>query len=1399
MSKVTNPKTNRPIKVGAQTFKDLLNAGYVYNEANNTLSLPDSQPTNHAPILNITTPYIPTIVQTQTTKPQFSPLDPLDTQTKVLLSDFTVKHIIHISDIHIPLNLHDKRLSEYQTVFNNLYSYIKSNIDLTTTIIIVTGDLIHVKIKLEAETIKLARDFLYNLSQLTQTIVIIGNHDFTENNKERTDTLSAIADRLPVHVLKYTGVYQFGNILFAFNSLFDNKFIRYHDIPSCNLPVYALFHGTLVGAESETGRIMNESITKPYPNINDFNGYDAVLLGHIHKQQFIRKNIAYAGSLIQQNFGEQINGHGLLLWDTQTHTAISTDILNPYKHLNIRIASGNIEEDSLKLLNTYSHSKLHIKCHCINTTREQANDVHTLLTKNYNVESFTLSRPPSNTISINQSADNNSYLTLDKEIELITNHITKPELCNHVVELHKKYYTDHVHNSGSWYPTMLTWKNIGIYGNDHANHINFQTGISNICSQNMTGKSTIVNIILFALYHKTANGQKSATDILNKYASKGYIELDFIHNGNHYKIQKHIDRMRRSARDTVGETFKTNFFIIESHGVMKNLNGSTQTHTLTIIKEYVGSLEQFIGGNLISTRSDVASILTKTPTDLIKYFHKICNTEHYDDYIKSCTVDAKDIGKQITKLKSNIEYIKHKLQQTSPELIGINTVDIKAHIDNLQVQYNQLYNDRDSITAAIAIINNPKKLSNLSIDQIESEINKLTQIQFSDSVVDDAANYPNENAVDNNINELYTDIITDLPSINQIEEDLIAIDLELQDMLLNKPENDIDTLNINKGKLEAEMTTIKNNIKKIQEKINELSANSVKNHQLHIPPTFNIINTRQRIDEIKLELRDVTKNLQLTNQNITICEAELQLKQLSDCKSDDDISKLQFTLEQKETELLQFNHECLETTLSEQKLNSQFKEPLIVLQKLDQPHDINEQIANLEEKQTKLLKDDIVAHRDTWYRVYINGNEIHRMPKNLFEKYYNDTNRMEFNIINTRLHHLTNVKNHNQSVDSAYNQNIQIQQHNDNIQKQLNWLKKQHMKQHIVTLSNRIKYLQLNNYICYYKQQQDLNHELNQLNNFVILYYQKQYDKDLESLTNTLHEKEHQFNLISTNINWWTHYRSLIEDKETLINNKKNIDSNAHKLRDIDHLKTVKKYITIGDKIAKLTKDKKSLLESNELVKQKHYLESVNNNLEIIKKQIKDLEQKLTDKTHSEQANSDLENYNHQLLELEQKYAVYDEYKKLFDRKAIPAVILKSKLQLFVDQTNQIFSDCTKYMLKHKITDKDKLEFYIIDNNTNACLEPHRLSGYETLALQIALNKATIDISSANKTSLFIIDESLDCVDQQRFNDVVTKICNIIKQHFTVTLIISHRDIPSDTIDQNINITHANNCSYIQN
>src|SRR5262249_779280 len=113
----------------------------------------------------------------------------------------------------------------------------------------------------------------------------------------------------------------------------------------------ALFHGTMI-----TSTMQNyHASTQGYP-IDWFNGYDLVMLGDVHLQQIHNAETknrehfhwitnkqpwGYAGSLIQQNFGEPIFNHGFLLWDIRNKLTIAYHVKNPYGFIYIKYFRDN--------------------------------------------------------------------------------------------------------------------------------------------------------------------------------------------------------------------------------------------------------------------------------------------------------------------------------------------------------------------------------------------------------------------------------------------------------------------------------------------------------------------------------------------------------------------------------------------------------------------------------------------------------------------------------------------------------------------------------------------------------------------------------------------------------------------------------------------------------------------------------------------------------------------------------------------------------------------------------------------------------------------------------------------------------------------------------------------------
>jgi DNA repair exonuclease SbcCD nuclease subunit len=81
-----------------------------------------------------------------------------------------------------------------------------------------------------------------------------------------------------------------------------------------------------MGATTDMDHVIeNDAVT-----VKNFKGFDYGLLGDIHKQQYLNdaKTIAYSSSLIQQNYGESIDRHGLIVWDIAKKTHEFVEIEN---------------------------------------------------------------------------------------------------------------------------------------------------------------------------------------------------------------------------------------------------------------------------------------------------------------------------------------------------------------------------------------------------------------------------------------------------------------------------------------------------------------------------------------------------------------------------------------------------------------------------------------------------------------------------------------------------------------------------------------------------------------------------------------------------------------------------------------------------------------------------------------------------------------------------------------------------------------------------------------------------------------------------------------------------------------------------------------------------------------
>lgn len=272
-----------------------------------------------------------------------------------------IKKIVHIADIHIRTNqLHDLYKKQFDLFLDHLNNELKVDKEYRPfeTRIVITGDIFHQKINISNEQLMLASAFIKDLAEIGRVIIIPGNHDFLENNIERLDSITPVVELLnldnEVKYYKDSGVYNDDNIAWVVYSLYQHnqrpQFSK-DDVQFRDRYYVGLFHGPIQGMSTDLGFTFDDA----YDRLN-FVDLDLLLCGDIHKRQTFKLpnggDAIMIGSLIQQNFGEDVKHHGYGIFDVETKKYTFHDLPNnqPFLHFTINDIK-DIETENEHLVN----------------------------------------------------------------------------------------------------------------------------------------------------------------------------------------------------------------------------------------------------------------------------------------------------------------------------------------------------------------------------------------------------------------------------------------------------------------------------------------------------------------------------------------------------------------------------------------------------------------------------------------------------------------------------------------------------------------------------------------------------------------------------------------------------------------------------------------------------------------------------------------------------------------------------------------------------------------------------------------------------------------------------------------------------------------------------------------
>lgn len=555
---------------------------------------------------------------------------------KILETNYHVQYVFHLSDIHI--RLYHRLDDEYEHVFQQMYKILeKSREQKENCLIVLTGDILHNKNDLSPECIMTTLKFLNTLSSYYPTLLIAGNHDTLLNNLNRMDSLSAILteNHNPhLHYLKYTGFYQYGTILFGVSSLLDNQWAKEFPPDTIKLKRVALYHGGVGRFSTNKGFVM-EGIP-----LNTFDGYEIVMLGDIHLHQYLdkQKRIAYAGSMIAQNFGETDPHHGVLKWDMENNTSSLIILDNPYRY-----CEATLEEEVLFMDGKREHvqtvllpEKCRLKLRLSNPKTTKMLEKITYL-KN----KFPMVQINEEIMLEKETPQANHHEKKNNVFSMIQNYFqTLPETWkdkDKLFEIILTYFKNNIQiktNSSSHFE-ILSVEFDYMFGYGANNKIDFsmfqQNQTIGIFGMNSAGKSTLIDIMLFLLYGNITrykHGLSVPNEVIHFQQTKSSGKIIFKSHNIIYEIQKKMTRTKTKIR--VDEKL----FKIMSDGTKMDLSEEHRKKTDKFVISQIGTPSQFLFTNIF-LQSNEQSFRSMTPKERKEFLFDILELsqleEHYQE------------------------------------------------------------------------------------------------------------------------------------------------------------------------------------------------------------------------------------------------------------------------------------------------------------------------------------------------------------------------------------------------------------------------------------------------------------------------------------------------------------------------------------------------------------------------------------------------------------------------------------------------------------------------------------------------------------------------------------------------------------------------------------------------
>jgi DNA repair exonuclease SbcCD ATPase subunit len=299
------------------------------------------------------------------------------------------------------------------------------------------------------------------------------------------------------------------------------------------------------------------------------------------------------------------------------------------------------------------------------------------------------------------------------------------------------------------------------------------------------------------------------------------------------------------------------------------------------------------------------------------------------------------------------------------------------------------------------------------------------------------------------------------------------------------------------------------------------------------------------------------------------------------------------------------------------------------------------------------------------------------------------------------------------------------------------------------------------------------NEKIKQLDSF------KRLVEDFKEEIDGYEKKEQSFTQLKKDFDEYE-INKLIKEKYEL-----SLESTQLKLEQVKD--KLKRYEEVQDKIKKNNEIDAQLVKAglriDELINEKRGYEKVQN----------------TNLTRIETIESRIEKNSELISKIAEEFErekIYKIYVEVYGKNGITKMIMKTMMPLINSELQRLLQDSAYFSLEIRISDKNEVEFIMIDNSTGVEKLMVSGSGYERTIAAMALRAVLSKVCSLPKPNIIVWDEVFGKISNDNL-EMVGEFFTKMRDYFEKIFVITHNPLVNNWANNTVRITKIDNISKV--